>query len=118
MQSSHSLDRLSVTFDDPHAVADAGLVLPATLAQHLGLRQLLDDHVDLGTAPGHANWTSRTGLGETLIATDTLRRRYLRVPGRLTCSARRLTLHLPQSWPWSGRFDTALANLRAVKLVT
>jgi hypothetical protein len=55
MRSSHSLDRLAVTFDDPHAVADAGLILPATLAQHLGLRELFDDHVDLGDAPGHAN---------------------------------------------------------------
>lgn len=55
MQSSHSLDRLTVTFDDPHAVADAGLVLPATLAQHLGLRELFEEHVDLGDAPGHAN---------------------------------------------------------------
>ncbi|MGH9282996.1 MAG: transposase, partial [Acidimicrobiales bacterium] len=55
MQSSHSLDRVAVTFDDPHAVADAGLVLPATLAQHLGLRGLFDRHVDLGDAPGHAN---------------------------------------------------------------
>ncbi|HVM01949.1 MAG TPA: transposase [Acidimicrobiales bacterium] len=55
MQSSHSLDRLAVTFDDERLVADAGLVLPATLAQHLGLRELFDDHVDLGDAPGHAN---------------------------------------------------------------
>jgi hypothetical protein len=40
-----------VTFDDEHAVADAGLVLPATLAQQLGLRELIDD----GTvALGHA----------------------------------------------------------------
>lgn len=63
-----------------------------------------------------AHFTSRIGLGETLIATDTLRRRYLRVPGRLTCSARRLTLHLPARWPWAKRFDSALANLRAVVL--
>jgi Transposase DDE domain group 1 len=55
MRSSHSLDRVDVMFDDEHAVADAGLVLPATLAQHLGLRELLDDTVDLGDAPGHAN---------------------------------------------------------------
>ena len=57
-----------------------------------------------------AHFTSRIGLGETLIATDTLRRRYLRVPGRLTCSARRLTLHLPARWPWAKRFDSALAK--------
>ncbi len=55
MQASHSLDRLGVTFDDHHLVADAGLVLPATLAQHLGLRELFDDHVKLGPAPGRAN---------------------------------------------------------------
>ena len=61
-----------------------------------------------------ARWTSRLGLGETLIATDTLRRRYLGMPGRLTQSARKTTLHLPERWPWAGRFETALANLRSV----
>lgn len=55
MQSSHSLSRLSVAFSDPHAVADAGLVLPATLAEKLGLRDLLDEHVRLGGAPGAGN---------------------------------------------------------------
>ena len=53
--SCHSLDRVAVTFDDEHAVADAGLMLPATLAQHLGLRELFDDSVDLGDAAGRAN---------------------------------------------------------------
>jgi len=65
-----------------------------------------------------ARWTSRVGAGESLIATDTLRRRYLRTPGRLTHSARRFSLHLPQHWPWAERFSDALANLRAVVLVT
>ena len=55
MRSSHSLDAVAVTFDDERLVADAGLILPATLAQHLGLRALFDDHVDLGDAVGHAN---------------------------------------------------------------
>ena len=36
-------------------MANAGLVLPVTLAQHLGLRELVDNHVDLGDAPGRAN---------------------------------------------------------------
>ncbi|MHB8247055.1 MAG: IS1380 family transposase [Acidimicrobiales bacterium] len=53
--SSHSLDRISVTFDDEHAVANAGLIQPATLAQHLGLRELFDEYVDLGAGAGHAN---------------------------------------------------------------
>jgi hypothetical protein len=48
MRSSHSLDRLLVQFDDKHLVANAGLVLAATLAQHLDLAGLLSAHVDLG----------------------------------------------------------------------
>ncbi len=55
MRSSHSLDRLETTFDDDRLVADAGLLLPATLAQHLGLRELVDEHVHLGEAAGRAN---------------------------------------------------------------
>jgi hypothetical protein len=55
MQSSHSLDRLSVSFSDSRAVADAGLILPATLARKLGLRELYDQAVDLGEAPGRGN---------------------------------------------------------------
>ena len=53
--SCHSLDRLDVTFDDERLVANAGLMQPATLAQHLGLRELFDEHVDLGDAAGRAN---------------------------------------------------------------
>ncbi len=53
--SSHTLDRISVSFDDDHAIANAGLIEVATLAEHLGLRDLFDGYVDLGTAPGHAN---------------------------------------------------------------
>ena len=36
-------------------MADAGLLLPATLAQHLGLQELADSYLDLGDAPGRAN---------------------------------------------------------------
>ena len=36
-------------------VANAGLLLPATLARHLGLRELVDRHLDLSGAPGRAN---------------------------------------------------------------
>ncbi|HYN70849.1 MAG TPA: IS1380 family transposase [Candidatus Eisenbacteria bacterium] len=55
MRSSHSLDRLETAFDDDRLVADAGLLLPATLAHHLGLRELVDEHLDLGNKPGRAN---------------------------------------------------------------
>ena len=36
-------------------MANAGLILPVTLAHHLGLGELVDHHVDLGDAPGRAN---------------------------------------------------------------
>jgi hypothetical protein len=65
-----------------------------------------------------ARWTSRIGLGETLVATDTIRRHHLAMPGRITRSARNLTVHLPQRWPWADAFATCLANLRAVELIT
>ena len=55
MRSSHSLDRMGVAFDEAQLVADAGLLLPATLAVHLGLKQLVERHLDLGTKPGRAN---------------------------------------------------------------
>ena len=48
-------DRIQIAFDDRRLVANAGLLLPVTLAQRLGLRELVDDHIDLGDAPGRAN---------------------------------------------------------------
>ena len=49
-----------------------------------------------------ARWTARIGLGEQVVTTKTLRRRFFSLAGRLTRSARRLTLHLPRRWPWGG----------------
>ena len=54
---SRSLDRVEATFDDETLVADAGLVLPATLMVRLGLEALVDDMVRLvdrvgGARPG------------------------------------------------------------------
>ena len=61
-----------------------------------------------------ARWTARIGLGEQIVTTKTLRRRFFTLAGRLTSSARRLTLHLPQHWPWETQFSRALARLRAI----
>ena len=55
MLSRQPLDRITASFDDGHAVAFAGLIQTATLAQHLGLRELVDRQVDLGKGPGSAN---------------------------------------------------------------
>ena len=48
-------DRIQIAFDDHRLVSNAGLILPSTLAWHLGLPQLVDRHLDLGRAPGGAN---------------------------------------------------------------
>ena len=61
-----------------------------------------------------ARWTGRIGLGEPVITTKTLRRRFCSLAGRLTRKARRLTLHLPQHWPWQNHFSVALTRLRAL----
>ena len=61
-----------------------------------------------------ARWTARLGLGEGIVTTRTLRRRYFALAGRLTHSARRWTLHLPKPWPWAGQLAAALARLRAI----
>ena len=86
-----SPDRIQVAFDDHRLVTNAGLLLPVTLAQHLG-------------------------LDEPLVTTKTLRRRFFSLAGRITREARRLTLHLPQGWPWETHFTRALARLRALPL--
>ena len=54
---SHAPDRIVATFDDPNLVADAGLLLVATLSARLGLEALIDKSVCLvgrvgGARPG------------------------------------------------------------------
>ena len=55
MLSREQGDRIDVAFGDHRLVANAGLILPVTLAHHLGLGELVDNYVDLGNAPGRAN---------------------------------------------------------------
>ena len=55
MGSPHTLDQLDTRFDDTHAIANAGLLLPATLAERLGIEQTTDHLIDLGERPGAAH---------------------------------------------------------------
>ena len=48
-------DHIQIAFDDHRLVTNAGLLLPVTLAHRLGQREFVDNHVDLGDAPGRAN---------------------------------------------------------------
>lgn len=60
-------------------------------------------------------WVALLGLEyERLAVTKTVRRRLLTIPGRLTRSARRWTLHLPARWPWKDHFAAALARIRTI----
>jgi hypothetical protein len=69
---SHAVDGIEATFDDPNLVANAGLVLFATLSQRLGLEALIDATVRLvgrvgGARPGRKVLT----LVHTMIAGGT-----------------------------------------------
>jgi DDE family transposase len=48
-------DATRVRFDDDRVVANAGLLLPAVLAERLGIEGLVDQTVDLGDRDGAAN---------------------------------------------------------------
>ena len=39
---SRAIDRIGVTFDDETSMADAGLIVPATLRVRLGLEAMID----------------------------------------------------------------------------
>jgi hypothetical protein len=48
------LDQVHVAFDDQRMVANAGLLLPATLADRLGIEQAAEELIDLGQRSGAA----------------------------------------------------------------
>jgi hypothetical protein len=90
-------DQALAHFPSGHFYANAAWTVIAALAHNL------------------LRWMSVIGLpGHTLRAARTLRRRLLTVPGRLTRTARRWTLHLPARWPWQHDFIRALARIRAL----
>ncbi|NNC14040.1 IS1380 family transposase [Planctomonas sp. JC2975] len=45
--------------------------------------------------------------------TATIRRTLIQVPARLARSARQITLHLPEAWPWQTAFDRLLTTTHA-----
>ena len=74
-------DRIRIVFDDHRLVANTSPFLPATLARHLGLQELVDHHLDLASAPGRTNRgekmltlvASALARGECIDAADVLR---------------------------------------------
>jgi hypothetical protein len=100
-------------------------------AQHRGhaiVEQLIADgaasalaHLPSGSFPANAAWALLWAIAHNLTraagalagafharaTTATIRAHLVNVPARAARSARRLTLHLPQRWPW----EPAWANL-------
>ena len=103
-------DRIRIAFDDRHqAAVNAGLLFPATqyLKHGVGL-----NHLPSGRFAANGAWlavqvmahnlarrTVRIGLGEQVVTTKTLRRRFSSLAGRLTRSARRLTCIFQSAGP-------------------
>jgi hypothetical protein len=54
------LDGVAVAFDDERAVADAGIVLTATLARRLGIEALVDESVDWASGRARRTWMRRS----------------------------------------------------------
>ena len=108
---------------------DALQVVEAEHRQHavveLAIRDLKDQalaHFPSGKFNANAAWTVIACLAHNLLRWTsvlglpgrTIRRRLLALPGRLTRTARRWTLHLPARWPWQHAFAEALARIRAL----
>lgn len=75
MRSSHTLARVETTFDEDNLVPNAGLQVPAALAQKLGVAELVDERVKLpeGVA-GRANCGTKamTVIGAMLAGADSI----------------------------------------------
>jgi hypothetical protein len=90
-------DQALAHFPSGHFAANSAWTVIACLAHNLG------------------RWTNLLGLPDTTPrAAQTLRRRLFALPGRLTTTARRWTLHLPVRWPWQTDFIEALTRIRAL----
>ena len=85
-------DLIHVAFDDRRLINNAGLILPATLALHLDLPELVDRRLDLGDAPGRANTGAKimTLVASALVGGDciddanALRNSFYARPKRMT----------------------------------
>jgi hypothetical protein len=90
-------DQALAHFPSGHYSANSAWTVIACLAHNLG------------------RWTNLLGLTDPTTRTArTLRRRLFALPGRLTQTARRWTLHLPARWPWQTDFIEALTRIRAL----
>ncbi len=92
---------------------------------HADLKHSALAHLPSGKFSANAAWlvcaviafnltrTAATLTGPTLAkaTTATVRRKLVTVPARIATSARRITLHLPQHWPWEPGWTTLYAQV-------
>ena len=82
--SSRILDRLKATFDHEGLVANAGLIVPATLMSRLGLEALIDEHVKTGSSrPGRKILTVVAAIIAGATQTDHVDMLRVGAPGRV-----------------------------------
>jgi hypothetical protein len=108
MQSSHAASAVDIVFDDPNLIADGGLVSVVALAEQVGLPELVADLVTI-TGVANSAGANPASAFHARATTATIRAHLINIPARLARSTRRLTLHLPERWPW----EPAWANLHA-----
>jgi hypothetical protein len=99
--------------------------------QELGIKDLKDGplaHMPSGSFAANAawcvlalmahntvRWIAHLGLGhQGLVVARTMRFRLLSVPGRITRSARRVTLHMPAAWPWQQQWLREVRRIRGL----
>jgi hypothetical protein len=116
--------------DSPFSLRDA----ERDHRRHAVVEQVIADvknsafaHAPSGHFQANAAWLALAALAHNLTraagalagtfharaTTATIRDHLINVPARLARSARRLTLHLPERWPWSTDFTQLFSNVHA-----
>ena len=93
---------------------------------HADLKNSALAHLPSGVFSANAAWlvlaviafnltraaASLTGPQLAKATTATIRRKLINVPARVATSARRITLHLPQAWPWETAWTALFDQVR------
>jgi hypothetical protein len=72
VRASHELARVSVSYDEPNLVSAAGLLPAATLAQKLGLAELVDQRVRLAEHGANSGTKALSVIGSMLAGGDSI----------------------------------------------
>ena len=102
MRASQDLSRISTRFDDPNLVSHAGLLAPVSLAQALGLADLVDTHLTM-SGPGSAN----RGLKTLSVVPSRAVRRCIAISQFISCGEARSALVSARPVDVGGRHGAA-----------